>query len=507
MKLRLIGLRGSFAGREYELEQEWMLLGRGEDCALRFAGQDEIIVSGRHAMILARPDGFYLVDQQSTNGTYVNQVRVAQARLKSGDVIELGWPGPQLQAVIEETVPAPPYQAARIEAPPPPAFAPPPAAAAPPQVQWARGTADNLGLYNPDRDQGKAARSLGIGLALMIAAVIGLIIVGLTVVELGPVTALVSGIVAFIPAVFYLMILLWLDRYDPEPAWLLASAFAWGGLVAILISSIINSIFGVITSENLAAVISAPIIEEGTKGLGVLLIALAFRREFDSVVDGIVYAGVVALGFATVENVSYYGRSLNENGLAGLVGTFFVRGVLSPFAHVLFTGMTGIGCGIARETHKKALRVAMPIVGYVAAMMLHALWNGIASINGRIFLLMYFVVLVPLFHVFVGTAIYLARREGRILREMLAREVGRGLITEDQLKIASSVIGRWSWLTSAMGNNQLFSARRRFLRAVTKLGLCHWHVARAAAAQAGTQSFTLIPKLQAEVLGLRDQVG
>lgn len=536
MKLRLMVSRGSLAGRQFELDQGWVLLGRGEDCALRFDPREDFMVSGRHAIILVQPEGVFITDQQSTNGTFVNGARVQHQQLKSGDLVELGWQGPQLQVVVEESPrpqpvphqspqfqppqyqpPQPQFhsqpQPPQFQAPPQPPLPNPPMFAAQqqqmaaPSPQWARGTVGSLGMYHPDRDQGKTARSLGIGLVLLVAGGIGLIVLGLTVLELGPVTALLSGIVAFVPAVFYLMILLWLDRYDPEPAWLLAGAFAWGGLFAILVSGIANSIFGAFAGDTLAGVISAPIFEEGTKGLGVLLIALAFRREFDSVVDGIVYAGVVALGFATVENVSYYGRSLNTNGMGGLVVTFFLRGVLSPFAHVLFTSMTGIGCGIARETHNRVLRVVSPIAGYVGAMMLHSFWNGIASINGQVFLIMYFVVLVPLFTAFVGVAIYLVRREGRILREMLAVEVSRGLITPAQLEIVSSLFKRTGWIAGAMGKGQLFASRRQFLRAVTKLGLCHWHAARAAAAQTGTQSFTLIPKFQAEVLMLRDQVG
>lgn len=506
MKLRLMVENGALAGQQFELQQGWYLLGRGVDCSIRFAQQEAYMVSNRHAMILIQPHGIFIVDQQSTNGTYLNGQRTTQTQIHSGDVIELGWLGPKLRAKVEtEQVASAPahqyYQSSPVD------NAQSPAMPSGNSSQWMRGTVGDLGLYHPDRDQGKTARSLGIGLTLLVAAVISLMVMGLTVLSLGPVTALLSGIVAFVPAMFYLTILLWLDRYDPEPAWLLAAAFAWGGLVAILISGIVNTIFGAVAGDHLAAIISAPIIEEGTKGLGVLMIALLFRREFDSVVDGIVYAGVVALGFATVENISYYGDSFNKEGFIGLTTTFFLRGVLSPFAHVLFTGMTGIGCGIARETHRKSLRMLMPIAGYLAAMILHATWNGIASISGRAFLLLYFLILVPLFHLFVGLAIWLARRESRILKTMLATEVGRGLITQEQLTIASSIFQRLKWLAAALGRKNLFTNRRKFLRTVTKLGLCHWHVSRAAAAQTQTQSFTQIPRFQAEVLRLRHEIG
>src|SRR4029079_12058155 len=107
-------------------------------------------------------------------------------------------------------------------------------------------------------------------------------------------------------------------------------------------------------------VISAPLIEEGTKGLGVVLFMIFLRNEFDDILDGIVYAGVIALGFATVENVLYYGRTVSAGG-GGLLFILFLRGVLSPFAHSLFTSMTGIGCGISRETHNKTVKIIAPI--------------------------------------------------------------------------------------------------------------------------------------------------
>ncbi|WKK71029.1 PrsW family intramembrane metalloprotease [Rathayibacter oskolensis] len=93
-------------------------------------------------------------------------------------------------------------------------------------------------------------------------------------------------------------------------------------------------------SDFVGAVIQAPLVEETAKGLGVLLVLLIWRRSFDGPVDGIVYAAVVASGFAFVENILYFGSALVEGGLGSLAVTFFLRGVLSPFAHVLFTACT-----------------------------------------------------------------------------------------------------------------------------------------------------------------------
>lgn len=365
----------------------------------------------------------------------------------------------------------------------------------------------DLGLYNPYRDTGKSKRSLGAGLMWLGFTVIGLMLTGLTIYDVGAESALVGTISAIIPASFYLAIFLWLDRYDPEPPGRLIFVFVWGAVIAVFFSAIANGVVASAFGDTLTSIVSAPIVEEGAKGVCVLIVAVFFRKDFDSVVDGIVYAGVVALGFATVENISYYGRSLNEAGMGGLVGTWIVRGLLSPYAHVLFTCMTGIGFGIARETHNKALKIAAPIIGYSVAVFLHALWNSLATLGGGAFFIGYFLIEAPMFFAFLAVTFHLVHREGLILKQSLAVEVGRGLITQRQLDIAISVFRRTGWVASAIGDIRLLNARRRFLRSVAKLGFCHWHVQRAAEAGAETASFPLINQFQAEVFSLRDKVG
>ncbi|MCV4639332.1 PrsW family intramembrane metalloprotease, partial [Escherichia coli] len=91
----------------------------------------------------------------------------------------------------------------------------------------------------------------------------------------------------------------------------------------------------------------------------------------DDILDGIVYGGVIALGFATVENVLYYGEGLNRafmqygitsDAVMSFLLLFTLRGILSPFAHVTFTAMTGIGCGISRESHKTLVSIIAPFL-------------------------------------------------------------------------------------------------------------------------------------------------
>ena len=99
--LRLIIHSGSLSGHQFQVEQvdqSSLLIGRGEDCAVRF---EEPVVSSRHAIIAADGRHFHLFDQRSANGTFLNGSRVNETQLRSGDLISLGTTGPKLQVVID----------------------------------------------------------------------------------------------------------------------------------------------------------------------------------------------------------------------------------------------------------------------------------------------------------------------------------------------------------------------------------------------------------------------
>ena len=97
-----------------------------------------------------------------------------------------------------------------------------------------------------------------------------------------------------------------------------------------------------------------------------------------------------------------------------------LRGVLSPFAHPLFTSMTGIGCGLAATSRSPAARVLFVLVGYLAAVTLHALWNGSATLgDGQAFLGVYLYVMVPLLLGMFLLVGWQRRREQRTVRAEL----------------------------------------------------------------------------------------
>lgn len=177
------------------------------------------------------------------------------------------------------------------------------------------------------------------------------------------------------PAVIALPVMIWLDRVEPEPPSALIHSLLWGATVAVAISSVVNATVSAVAGDIVASVVSAPLIEEATKA-GAILYAVK-RREIDSPMDGIVYAAWAAVGFAVVEDVEYFARAASQGQL---VTVFVLRGLLSPFAHPLFTAWTGLAVGraIARG------RPVFPSIlgGYALAVATHALWNASAAAPG-----------------------------------------------------------------------------------------------------------------------------
>lgn len=121
-------------------------------------------------------------------------------------------------------------------------------------------------------------------------------------------------------------------------------------------------------------------VEESAKAVAVLLLFLFRRRDFTGLVDGVVVAGFTTTGFAFTENILYLGSAFGEDQMGGTAGvesvtvaTFFVRVVMSPFAHPLFTVFTGIGFGIAAvvaagRRRRRFVAVVLPLAGLVLAM-------------------------------------------------------------------------------------------------------------------------------------------
>jgi RsiW-degrading membrane proteinase PrsW (M82 family) len=324
----------------------------------------------------------------------------------------------------------------------------------------------------------------------------------------------VGALFAFLPLLLYLWIPRILDRFDPEPWWCLLLALLWGAVAAAGISALVNTQASELTSqlmgggqrgqkagEIVAACVSAPLVEELLKGAFVLGMFLFLRREFDGIVDGIIYGTFVALGFAAVENVVYYARAdLAEtlsNREGALSAAFVMRGILSPWGHPLYTSMTGIGVGFAREASKSWIKWLAPVLGYLFAAILHAIWNGAATASGMLVVLMLPLWLLFLF-AFFGIIVWLVVRKGRIIRNNLTDEVHAGWLSWQELDLICSPFAQTRARFSRGG-----ALTRKFVAQGARLGLCKWHAARAMKNKTKTISIGMIAPIRQELARLR----
>jgi protease PrsW len=323
----------------------------------------------------------------------------------------------------------------------------------------------------------------------LVSGILGLVTLALMVLllvgEQVGVGSIARGLaLAMLPVPLYLGVALWVDRYEPEPPWMLGAAFGWGATVAVLISLLLTgtsealalAVLSRPSAEFVALVVTAPLVEEVAKAMVLVLLFLWKPREFDNVTDGIVYASMVGLGFAMTENVLYYGAAAAEGGEVGTV--LVLRGVLSPFAHPFFTSMVGIGLGLVRQAEAGHRLGAAPFVGLAVAVSLHTLWN-LAAMSGRFFGV-YLFVMVPLF---AGVLLLLCaslRREVEIVRHHLAPELEAGRLCHEELALLCDAGRRFRATVGAWrsGGRAGWAASRSYHHALTELAFHRWRVAR-----------------------------
>ncbi|GAA3152122.1 PrsW family intramembrane metalloprotease [Planomonospora alba] len=339
--------------------------------------------------------------------------------------------------------------------------------------------------------------SVGLIAGLVVTGLCALASFSFDLVDGDPVRFVIALALALAPVPVLLAAVLGLDRMEPEPRSDLAFAFGWGAGVAVLVAGVVNSLnliylgqaamLGQTDARNLAATFGAPVVEETMKGL-VLLGLLRFRRaELDGPTDGIIYASMVGLGFAMSENVSYYVAALDEMGARGLAVTVVLRGVLSPFAHPLFTSMIGVAVAYAAQRNRPG-QVGIIAAGWAGAMLLHGIWNGLASYAGFGGLAVAYLLLMIVLFVLIGVVVRDRRRIVGLIQSYLPAYHATGLVTPEDVAMLSSLPGRRQARHWARGNGGRAGLRAMidYQLAATELGLLH---ERAAHRTIGEQTF------------------
>ena len=321
---------------------------------------------------------------------------------------------------------------------------------------------------------------------------LGLVVVGFTICalalasyfgsSLGLQASLLAILFAALPLLVVIPAFVWLDRFEAEPTRLLVFAFLWGALVSAFGAAVLNTgavvAFETVTDPESAvatmAVVVAPVVEEAFKGILVLLVWWLHRREFDGITDGMVYAGICAAGFAFPENIQYLGQAHAEGGGAFLAGVFVLRGIMSPFAHPMFTVLVGIGVGIAATSTRRWLKVVAPLVGYVLAVGAHSMWNLAAVAgSGTGMLVFYLLVGVPIFFGFICLVIWARSREGGLIARHLTPYADAGWLSHGEVGMLASMSRRREariWARTNTGAPGL-AAMRAFQDTASELAL------------------------------------
>jgi len=158
-----------------------------------------------------------------------------------------------------------------------------------------------------------------------------------------------------------------------------------------------------------------------------------------------------------------------------------MRGVLTPFAHPLFTSMTGIGLGIATNARSGFVRLLAPVAGYLVAVFLHACWNGSASYaNGAALLPVYVTIMLPIFMFVLALVLYQRRREQRVIAAELPGMARAGWIAPSEVELLQSLAGRRGWLRAVRRRSgaSVAKAVADYQASVTELAILRHRMAR-----------------------------
>lgn len=287
-------------------------------------------------------------------------------------------------------------------------------------------------------------------------------------------------------ALAYVLVFLWLDRFRPQRPLIWLLTFGWGACASTWMSIYINTWAGQMMATTdarsdmgtRAAIFIAPFVEEATKATVLFLLVILFRRGIVSRLSIVSLAGLSAIGFAFVENIIYYARSLVyatntvgiEDPFAEVMQLVMMRGVYTSFGHPLFGIMTAFGLAIGLAARSKIVRVAAPLAGFVVAAGGHMLFNGVVSTNPTSALKTQWYMALGLVALIIIFLVLSLVAQGQLVRRRLGDYRRVGWLTDRDLIVFSGPFKRIKLhLAGIFRGPRKWLATARFMRRMTEL--------------------------------------
>lgn len=303
----------------------------------------------------------------------------------------------------------------------------------------------------------------GVLLLMLLLALLVLGPAGMVLVPLAAVPVLVIGTAIWL-----------LDRWRPQSLLVMTLCLLWGAVVSVVMTLVLGlgaEIAYQLTQDQapgmVSSVVFAPLIEETTKAALLLVITLAARRHLDGPFQGLLLGSLIGLGFGFTEDLLYMATATLESGAAAGGAMFVLRGVLTPFAHVAFTGVIGLFLGMGARRSGATGPLLMFAAGLPAGMVLHGLWNLVSEVTGEQTLRT--VVAAGLmgmicFAGWMGAMLVLRDQEVRSTRGALRDYVPSGWLTPSEAELFGSWAGRRRALAWASRFPEAKRTMRRMIR-------------------------------------------
>lgn len=324
-------------------------------------------VSREHARLVWNQSGWYI-----TNVTKQNIVRINDRFVPSGtsfpiqaqDILTLG--STVLQLIDQRSLQANSVKMKSLEKSPTPS----------PAFPTHKGTLRNL-------------RIATIGGVALIVGIAVLVLQGNSLLMLEKVpTLFVALLVSLLTAGAVFLLVNCINCFEPKPLFLRLAAFLWGAVIATPLAFLLESYGNILVQGVLGQgandivgfalrALNPSVVEESSKGLGLLLLLLIRRDEFDNVVDGIVYGTLIGAGFTIVENFWYFTSYPNTS----LTSLLIERVLLGWLLHSTFTVCFGIALGYIPRIRVRWKHIGLLSIGFLLAVGLHSLFDFVALLT------------------------------------------------------------------------------------------------------------------------------